>query len=214
NTKQNELMESIAFLNADKHVHALLVQLPLPPHLDEDAAIARMDPKKDVDGFHPENINAFMEGRASVAPGLVMGIVQLITATKEPLAGKAAVIVAKSREFTDTLSHALSAFGITSQVARPDTEDLAQKTQSADIVVTAVGAPGWLTRDMVHEGAILIDVGTTDVNGAITGDVHPSCKEKAGWISPVPGGVGPMTVAMLLKNTAMRAREASHADAE
>ncbi len=206
NEHQEAVLETINFLNHDEYVHAILVQLPVPKHLDENRIISAMDPKKDVDGFHPENIKAFLLDRPAIAPGLVMGIIQLITATNEPLAGKTAVVIAKSHEFTQTMAHGLKPFGVYASTVRPDAEDLAQKTQAADIVVTAVGSPGWLTKDMVKESAILIDVGTSEVGGKIVGDVHASCKLKAAWISPVPGGVGPMTVAMLLKNTVLLAR--------
>ncbi len=198
---QETVLETVNFLNRDKRVHAILIQLPLPGHLDEDAVIRAMDPKKDADGFHPENVRAFLRDRAATAPGLVMGIIQLIAATGEPLGGKTAVVIAKSGEFGNTLIHALAPFGIRAEAVHPGADGLLKKTQSADIVVTAAGKPGWLTGDMVKNGSILIDVGTSEVGGKIMGDVHASCKEKAAWISPVPGGVGPLTVAMLLKNT-------------
>jgi len=208
---QDEVLATIDFLNADEQVHAILVQLPLPKHLDEHAVISRVDPKKDVDGFHPKNIQAFLGDQAGIAPGLVMGIIQLITATQEPLEGATAAIVAKSAEFTGTLVHALAPFGVAGKAVRPDAEELARATRAAGIVITAVGKPHWLTKDMIREGAIIIDVGASEINGKIAGDVDASCKEKAAWISPVPGGVGPMTVAMLLKNTVMLARMQSEA---
>ncbi|OJI06799.1 hypothetical protein BK004_02415 [bacterium CG10_46_32] len=203
---EEEVLQTIDWLNKDKEVHAILIQLPLPNHLDEDKIIAAMDPKKDVDGFHPENIKAFLADSSLFAPGLVMGIIQLIAATNEPLPGKQAVIVAKSEEFTKTLEHALEPFEITSTLVHPDAPELLEKVHTADIIITAVGKPHWLTQDMIREGAIIIDVGTKDVSGKITGDVDLSCWNTASWISPVPGGVGPMTVAMLLKHTVLLAR--------
>lgn len=202
NVREEEILATIRWLNADPDVHAILVQLPLPERLDKDRIIAALDPRKDADGFHPENIKSFLADAGTVAPGLVMGIIQLIVATREPLAGKVALIVAKSQEFASALEHSLASFDVRAEPALPSSEDLAEKTASADIVVTAAGKPGWLTRDMVKQGAILIDVGASVVDGRTVGDVDAgSCKTKAAWISPVPGGVGPLTVAMLLKNT-------------
>ncbi|MBI1961098.1 MAG: bifunctional 5,10-methylenetetrahydrofolate dehydrogenase/5,10-methenyltetrahydrofolate cyclohydrolase [Parcubacteria group bacterium] len=209
-----EILQTVRWLNEDPDIHAILIQLPLPEHLDEDKIIAAMDYKKDVDGFHPKNIQATLSGAQKMMPGLVMGIVQLITATGEALHGKQAAIIARHEAFVKILSHALSSFGATPVNAQPGDPRVAEKTQKADIVITAVGKPGWLTGDMIKEGCILIDVGTSEVNGTIAGDAHKSCKEKAAWISPVPGGVGPMTVAMLLKNTALLARLARRLPAD
>ena len=211
NAAQDEILETVHFLNEDPGTHAILIQLPLPEHLDEDKIIASMDYKKDVDGFHPKNIQATLSGTQKMMPGLVMGITQLIAATGEPLDGKQAVIVARHKAFIAILSHALSSLGVAAAGVEPRDPRSAEKTQQADIVITAAGAPGWLTKDMIKEKAILIDVGTSDVNGKITGDVDASCREKAAWISPVPGGVGPMTVAMLIKNTVLLARISTEA---
>ncbi|MBI2051006.1 MAG: bifunctional 5,10-methylenetetrahydrofolate dehydrogenase/5,10-methenyltetrahydrofolate cyclohydrolase [Parcubacteria group bacterium] len=203
---EGEILQTVRWLNEDPGIHAMLIQLPLPPHLDEDKIIAAMDYKKDVDGFHPKNIQAERLGAQKMMPGLVAGIVQLIAATGEVLHGKQAAIIARHEAFVKILARALSSFGAAPVHAQPGDPRIAEKTQKADIVITAVGTPGWLTRDMIKEGCILIDVGTSEVDGKITGDVDASCKKKAAWISPVPGGVGPMTVAMLLKNTALLAR--------
>lgn len=212
NAPEDEIVKTIRFLNEDPNIHAMLIQLPLPEHLDEDRIIQTMDHRKDVDGFHPKNIQATLAGRHRMMPGLVMGIVQLIAATGEPLDGKQTLIVARHQAFIKTLAHALSSFGITASDVRPDDPMIAEKTKKADIIITAAGAPGWLTKDMVQEKAILIDVGTSDVGGRITGDVDASCWEKAAWISPVPGGVGPMTVAMLLANAEKLARISTEAN--
>jgi methylenetetrahydrofolate dehydrogenase (NADP+) / methenyltetrahydrofolate cyclohydrolase len=202
NAREDEVLETINWLNKNQDIHAILIQLPLPKHLDEDKLIRAMNPKKDVDGFHPENIKAYLNDTGAIAPGLSLGIMQLLASTKENLKGKHALIIAKSEEFTSTLEYALNSFEIATTSCQPDDASLHKKLADADIAITAVGKPEWIKKDMIKDNAILIDVGTTRKNGKLIGDVDfESCKHKASWITPVPRGVGPMTVAMLLKNT-------------
>ena len=200
--KESEILETVNWLNRDDDVHAILVQLPLPKHLDEDVIIRAMDPKKDVDGFHPKNIKAYINDESVLSPGLGMGIMQLITSTGENLNGKSALIIAKSKEFTKPLEHTLQAFEVEASSMKPSDSNLKNKMIESDIIISAVGKPKWITKDSIKESSILIDVGTTKIGNGTVGDVDfESCKSKASWITPVPGGVGPMTVAMLLKNT-------------
>ncbi|MAG29158.1 bifunctional methylenetetrahydrofolate dehydrogenase/methenyltetrahydrofolate cyclohydrolase [bacterium] len=206
--KESEILETINWLNKDDEIHAILVQLPLPKHLDEDVIIQAINSKKDVDGFHPQNIKAYLNNEPTIAPGLSMGIIQLITSTGENLKDKTALIIAKSEEFTKPLEHTLSAFGVQSQSIQPNDPTLRDVMPTFDIIITAIGKPKWIMADFIKEKAILIDVGTTKLNNETVGDVDfESCKLKASWITPVPGGVGPMTVAMLLKNTVALARQ-------
>lgn len=197
--KQDEILQTIKFLNNDKEIDAILVQLPLPEHLDEDKIISAINPKKDVDGFGPNTKNI-------VSP-LNMGIMQLLTSTQENLQNKSAVILARSKEFTQSLSNILNDFGIKTSAINPDSSDIKSAAKDADIVISAIGKPESITSEHIKDKAILIDVGTTRVNGKTIGDTDfESCAQKASHITPVPGGVGPMTVAMLLKNTISLAR--------
>ena len=205
---KKEILETINWLNKDNEIDAILVQLPLPNHLDTDTVIRAINPKKDVDRFHPDNIKAYLNDTASIVPGLSMGIMQLIQSTGEDLANKQAVIIAKSPEFTSTLSHTLAAFDTTTKSVNPNDKDLRSKTCKTDILITAIGKPRIITKEYTKPGAIIIDVGTTYIGDKTNGDVDfESCKESASWITPVPGGVGPMTVAILLKNTVALAKE-------
>ncbi|MEK7164808.1 MAG: bifunctional methylenetetrahydrofolate dehydrogenase/methenyltetrahydrofolate cyclohydrolase, partial [Patescibacteria group bacterium] len=165
-----------------------------PGHLDENKIIQTIDPKKDADGFH---------GKGYVIPGLANGILQLLLSTNEDLKSKQALIVARSAEFTGALSYLLQEFGIANTIANPDDNAIKAKTQGADILIVAAGQPNWIKKEDIKDGAIIIDVGTNRLSdGTVVGDVDfTDCSSKASWITPVPGGVGPMTVAMLLKNT-------------
>ena len=197
--KQDEILETIEFLNEDKEIDAILVQLPLPEHLDEDKIIQAIDPKKDVDGFGPNTKN--------IVPPLNMGIMQLITSTQEDTENKSAVILARSKEFTKSLSSMLNDFSIQAKSINPDDSDSKSATKDADIVISAMGKPESIKADDIKDNAILIDVGTTRIKNKTIGDFNfESFSKKASHITPVPGGVGPMTVAMLLKNTISLAR--------
>ncbi len=199
-TGTKALLEVIDFLNKDKETDAILVQLPLPPHLNEDEIIAAIDPAKDADGFHPANVKKLLSGKPYTVPGLAAGILKLIEDTKENLAGKSALILANSEVFATPLSKVLEGVGIKAKFLKPDAAGLAEHTRKADILVVAIGRANFIKGDMIKPGAIIIDVGTNKVHGATVGDVDAeSVNEIAGFITPVPGGVGPMTVAMLLK---------------
>ncbi|OGY93132.1 MAG: hypothetical protein A3H70_05700 [Candidatus Komeilibacteria bacterium RIFCSPLOWO2_02_FULL_48_11] len=190
-----EVLDTITWLNQDSEINAILVQLPLPEHLDEHQIIGAIDPAKDVDGFHP--------GQSYIIPGLVSGIMQLLGATGENLANKQAAIVARSQEFTSTLKHILGEFGIMANILNPDDSGVKNKLHSADIIIAAIGKSQWLKGEYIKPGAIIIDVGTNRLDDkTVVGDVDfDDCAKVASAITPVPGGVGPMTVALLLKNT-------------
>ena len=189
-----EVPEAIKFLNKDPAINAILIQLPLPKEFDENATIKLMDPKKDVDGFHPD--------QTFLTPGLAGGILNLIKSTKENLAGKKAVIVSNSPVFAGPIKKILDEQEVKTEAYLADEKNLGDKASQADILIVAVGRPNFITEEMVKQNSIVIDVGTNRQAGTIVGDVDfNSVKNKAGWLTPVPGGVGPMTIAMLLKNT-------------
>lgn len=201
NADETAVIRSVATLNAREDVDAILVQLPLPAHLDENRVIDAIDPAKDVDGFHPENVRLLRAGATRIVPGLAAGILELIRSTNERLAGKTALVVANSETFYAPLEAVLSTGGMTPSFAKPDDASLAEKTRAADVLVVAIGRPGFFTGAMLKPGAIVIDVGTNRIDGRTVGDVDPvSAGEVAGHLTPVPGGVGPVTVAMLLRN--------------
>lgn len=197
---QSLIIRAIENLNRRPDVDAILIQLPLPAPLDADAVIRAMDPEKDADGFHPENVELLRDGAPRIVPGLAAGILALAKSTGEPLAGKNALVMANSRAFFAPLDVVLRSAGIRPAYAAPDDKDVASKAREADLIVVAVGRPGFLTAGMVKPGAIVIDVGTNRVGGKTVGDADPAVREVAGHVTPVPGGVGPVTVAMLVAN--------------
>jgi methylenetetrahydrofolate dehydrogenase (NADP+)/methenyltetrahydrofolate cyclohydrolase len=201
-TSDADIIALIGQWNADETVDAILVQIPLPPGHDEDAAIAAMDPRKDVDGFHPENAAAILNGTGTLFPPVHEGILRLIGATDVTLKTSTAVVIANSDTFADPLVRLLTTAGCDVEKFRPDDMDR-EAVKTADIVVVAVGRPRFLTRAMIKPGACVIDVGTNrTAEGKTVGDADAEgLKDVLGWLSPVPGGVGPMTVALLLKNT-------------
>jgi len=188
--------------NADETIHAILIQLPLPPGHDTDAIVATMDPRKDVDGFHPQNAAALLDGTATLFPPVHESILRLIASTPTDMRGAKAVIIANSETFSAPLERLLSTAGSSVETFNPNDIDRAV-LQDADIIVIAVGRPRFLTRDMVKSGACVIDVGTNRLpDEKLVGDVDvENLGDVPGWLSPVPGGVGPLTVALLLKNT-------------
>lgn len=199
---QEELVETIAGLNADPSVHGILVQLPLPRQIDPDAVIAAIDPAKDVDGFHPVNVGRLVAGLPGMVPCTPLGVVRLLEAYGLPLAGKHAVIVGRSAIVGKPMAHLLLAKDCTVTICHSRTADLASFTRQADILVAAVGRPKTITADMVKPGAIVVDVGINRLETGLVGDVDfGPASAVAGWITPVPGGVGPLTIAMLLENT-------------
>ena len=212
-TTESELLAKIADLNEDDTLDGYIVQLPLPKHIDEEKVLLAIDPKKDVDGFHPSNFGRMALELETFIPATPFGIMQLIERYDIDTQGKHLVVIGRSHIVGRPISILMSQKGAygnaTVTVAHSRTKDLKALTQQADIIVSALGVPGFVTADMVKEGVVIIDVGITRVEDAskekgyyITGDVDfDSVAPKASYITPVPGGVGPMTIAMLLKNT-------------
>ena len=202
--KQSELVELVQLLNNDPAVHGILVQLPLPSHIDEIEIINVLSPLKDVDGLTPYNAGMLQNGMALLKPCTPSGVIELLDYYKIDVSGMDAVIVNRSNLVGKPLAFLLLERNATVTVCHSKTKDLDKKLRNADLVVTAVGNRQrfTLTADMIKEGAVIIDVGTARVGGKLTGDADfDSVKQKASWITPVPGGVGLMTRAMLLKNT-------------
>ena len=219
-TTQDQLMEKIAELNADPSVHGFLVQLPLPPHLDEKQVINAILPSKDVDCFHPENVGRMLIGEPSFLPATPAGVQQMLIRSGIETKGKHAVVVGRSNIVGKPMAAMMVQKGLgadsTVTVVHSRTENLAEITRQADILIVAIGKPRFVKADMVKEGAAVIDVGTNRIEDPsrpsgtrLVGDVDfDSVKDKASAITPVPGGVGPMTICMLMAN-AVRAAELS-----
>lgn len=210
-TTQAELIDLVQRLNADSSVHGILVQLPLPKHINETAILDIVNPLKDVDAFHPENVGLIVQGRPRYLPCTPYGIQQMILSTKMETGGKHAVILGRSEIVGKPMAMLLIQRGVgadaTVTICHSRTQNLKEIVRSADIIIAAIGQPEFVTADMVKPGAIVIDVGINRVDGKLVGDVaFESVKEVASAITPVPGGVGPMTIAMLLKNTLAAAR--------
>ncbi len=205
---QEELLSLIDQLNRDGAVHGILVQLPLPPQIDSDTVLAAIKPEKDVDGFHPVNMGRLVAGLPASEPCTPKGIMRLLRSTGIPLSGKNAVVIGRSNIVGKPVALMLLAESATVTVCHSRTEDLAGHIRRADILVAAVGRPRFVTADMVKEGAVVIDVGINRLDEGLVGDVdYGPVSEKASWITPVPGGVGPMTIAMLLENTLEQAKK-------
>ena len=197
-----QLMARISALNADPSVHSILVQLPLPKHIDGARILEAIAPAKDVDGFHEANLGALLAGRPGVVPCTPAGVMRLIEHARVPLAGRRAVVIGRSNIVGKPLALLLLQKDATVTICHSKSGNLSDLTKHADILVGAVGRAKLVTSDMVKPGACVIDVGINRLpDGKLAGDVDfASVKEVAGWITPVPGGVGPMTVAMLLEN--------------
>jgi methylenetetrahydrofolate dehydrogenase (NADP+)/methenyltetrahydrofolate cyclohydrolase len=197
------VLDRIAELNADPNVHGILVQLPLPRHFNADAVLEAISPEKDVDGFHAENVGALMQGNPRFIPCTPYGVMKMLESENVPLKGAEAVIVGRSNIVGKPMSMLLLAKSCTVTVCHSQSKDLKFHTKRADILVAAVGRAKMITGDMVKPGAVVIDVGINRLpDGKLCGDVDfESAKEVAGVITPVPGGVGPMTITMLLTNT-------------
>ncbi|NLD95671.1 MAG: bifunctional 5,10-methylene-tetrahydrofolate dehydrogenase/5,10-methylene-tetrahydrofolate cyclohydrolase, partial [Synergistaceae bacterium] len=207
-TSQEELLALIDKLNADKTVHGILVQLPLPRQIDPDTVLAAIRPEKDVDGFHPVNIGRLVAGLPASEPCTPKGILRLLKSTGIPLAGKEAVVIGRSNIVGKPVALMLLAESATVTICHSKTADLAEHARRADILVAAIGKPRFVTADMVKEDAVVIDVGINRLEEGLVGDVdYEPVAEKASWITPVPGGVGPMTIAMLLENTLEQAEK-------
>jgi methylenetetrahydrofolate dehydrogenase (NADP+)/methenyltetrahydrofolate cyclohydrolase len=201
---EDAVLAAIREFNSRPDTDAILVQLPLPPQLDEDKIIVAIDPAKDADGFHPDNVAAFRRGEPNaLAPGLAAGIMELIAATDADLVSRRAVVVANSDVFFGPVAAILKRSAVSAEFVRPDDADLAERSRRADILIVAVGRPGFINGDTCKPGAIVIDVGTNRVEGQTVGDVDmASVGDVASFLTPVPGGVGPMTVAALVANVA------------
>ena len=198
---QQALEDVVLSLNQDVSVHGILVQLPLPGHLDESRVLELIDPDKDVDGFHAMNSGRLMNGQPRFVPCTPLGVIKLLEAYNIPIAGKHAVIIGRSNIVGKPMAMLLLAKDATVTICHSKTQNLPDIARQADILVAAVGRPGFVTVDMVKPGATVIDVGINRVDGQIVGDVAPEVAEIAGYLTPVPGGVGQMTIAMLLANT-------------
>lgn len=207
---QEKILNTIRELNQRGDVHAILVQLPLPAPLNENAIVGTIAPPKDVDGFHPDNLSLLVAGQPRIVPGVTRGIFELIKASGKNLRGKKAALLVNSTTFAAPIEYLLEQAGALVHIvlAPPELESVTKQLLDSDIVVVAIGRPRAVTGAMIKSGAIVIDVGTNRLNDdTLVGDVDfESVKEKAGYLAPVPGGVGPMTVAMLLKNVIVCAK--------
>lgn len=216
---QDQLMAKVEELNSDPSVHAFLVQLPLPKGLDENAVINAIDPRKDADCFHPENVGRMLIGEPSFLPATPAGVMEMLRRRNIETRGKHAVVIGRSNIVGKPMAALLEQKGVdaTVTVANSYTSNLPEILRTADIIVAAVGRPGTVTGDMVKDGAVVIDVGTNRVDDPgspkgwkLVGDVDfDSVSPKASWITPVPRGVGPMTICMLMANAVRAAEEAS-----
>lgn len=201
-TSEQELLDTIQKLNEDRSVHGILVQLPLPEQINEDKIIAAIDPNKDVDGFHPINRGKLFAGEKSLEPCTPMGIIRLLDYIGYEIEGKNAVIIGRSNIVGKPVALMLLKRNATVTIVHTRTKDIKSITQTADILVVAVGRAKIVDSSYIKEGAVVIDVGINRLDGKLCGDVDfDDVKDKAGYITPVPRGVGPMTIAMLLENT-------------
>jgi methylenetetrahydrofolate dehydrogenase (NADP+)/methenyltetrahydrofolate cyclohydrolase len=205
-TGEEELLELVAGLNADDEVDGILVQLPLPDGVDEGRVIRAVDPVKDVDGFHPLNGGLLLAGTPGHVPGTPAGVLQLLDEYGVELQGAEAVVVGRSDIVGKPVALLLLHRHATVTVCHSRTRDLGEVVRRADVLVAAVGVPGIVTAEMVKPGAAVVDVGITRTEAGLRGDVDPGVAAVAGLLTPVPGGVGPMTVAMLLRSTLRAAR--------
>ena len=205
-TPEDELLALLAQLNADDEVDGLLVQLPLPGHIDESKAVEAIDPAKDIDGIHPMNAGRLYLGRPALVPGTPLGIMRMLEEYEIETEGARAVVVGRSIIVGKPIAHLLLQANATVTICHSRTEDLERHTLDADILVAAVGRLHVIAAEMVKAGAAVIDVGMNRTKEGLFGDVDPSAAEHAAYLTPVPGGVGPMTIAMVLKNTVTAAR--------
>jgi methylenetetrahydrofolate dehydrogenase (NADP+)/methenyltetrahydrofolate cyclohydrolase len=206
-TPEREVLDLIAELNADDAVDGILVQLPLPAHMDEPKVLRAVDPAKDVDGFHVLNAGRLYLGEPFLVPATPSGVMVMLAEHGVELKGKEAVVIGRSEIVGKPMAMLLLAEHATVTICHSRTADLAGHTRRADVLVAAVGRAGIVTPDMVKPGATVIDVGVNRTEAGLVGDVDPGCFEVAGLMTPVPGGVGPMTIAMLLRNTLTAAQQ-------
>jgi methylenetetrahydrofolate dehydrogenase (NADP+) / methenyltetrahydrofolate cyclohydrolase len=205
-TPEDELIELVEALNADDSVDGILVQTPLPDHIDEARVMRTIDPMKDVDGLHPVSAGQLYLGQQTLVPATPLGVMQLLTEYGIQIAGSRAVVVGRSTLVGKPMALLLLQANATVTICHSRTEDLARHTLDADVLVAAVGLPSVITADMVKQGATVIDVGITRTEAGLVGDVEKDVAEVAAFLTPVPGGVGPMTIAALLGNAVQAAR--------
>lgn len=207
-TSEEELLATIAEVNSDDGIDGLLVQLPLPDHIDETRVIEAIAPGKDVDGIHPVNAGRLYLGRPTLVPGTPLGIMRMLDEYEIPLEGANAVVVGRSAIVGKPMAHLLLQRNATVTICHSRTRDLQRHTLDADVLVAAVGRTHLVSPDMVREGATVIDVGMNrdESSRKVLGDVDPAALERAAYMTPVPGGVGPMTIAMVLQNTVTAGR--------
>jgi methylenetetrahydrofolate dehydrogenase (NADP+) / methenyltetrahydrofolate cyclohydrolase len=203
---QEELVAEVRALSDDAGVDGILVQLPLPTGLDEAAAVRAIDPPKDVDGVHPFNAGQLYLGRATHVPATPLGIMALLTEYRVELDGRRAVVVGRSDIVGKPIAHLLLQANATVTICHSHTDDLPRHTLDADVLVVAAGVPGIVDPEMVKTGAAVVDVGINRTEAGLVGDVDPGVADRAHFLTPVPGGVGPMTIAMVLQNTVTAAR--------
>jgi methylenetetrahydrofolate dehydrogenase (NADP+) / methenyltetrahydrofolate cyclohydrolase len=208
-TSERDVLELLAELNADDAVDGILVQLPLPEHMDEARVIRAIDPEKDVDGLHPLNSGRLFLGEPLHVPATPSGVMVMLAEHGIELEGKEAVVIGRSELAGKPMAMLLLAENATVTICHSRTVDLAAHARRADVLVAAVGRPGIVTPDMVKPGAAVVDIGVNRRENGIVGDVDPAVCEVAGYLTPVPGGVGPMTIAMLLRNTLTAAQHRS-----
>ena len=204
-----KIIERIKILNERADIHGILVQLPLPHHFDTDKVINTIDPKKDVDGFHPENIKLLMDGKPRIISPILSGIITLIESTDIKLHNKECIIVANSEILAKPLASLLENRQVRCETLLPPFNQIDSKIKKADIVISAIGRPEFIQAEWFRDNTVVIDAGTNHLeNGTVVGDVDfDSTKQKNGFITPVPGGVGPMTIAMLIQNLVQMAQE-------
>jgi methylenetetrahydrofolate dehydrogenase (NADP+)/methenyltetrahydrofolate cyclohydrolase len=205
-TTEEELLEAVAELNDDNSIDGILVQTPLPSHIDEPRVMRAIEPAKDVDGLHPLNAGQLYFGQPTLTPATPLGIMRLLEEYRVPISGARAVVVGRSLIVGRPVSMLLLHRNATVTLCHSRTVDLARETLDADILVAAVGQAGLISPDMVKAGSAVIDVGMNRTEAGLVGDVDPGAADVAAFLTPVPGGVGPMTIAMLLSNTVRAAR--------
>lgn len=207
-TTQEQLLALVEDLNGRNDIHGILCQLPLPKHLDDKAVIAAISPEKDVDAFHAANVGKIMIGDYTFLPCTPAGVMELLHRSHISVEGKHCVVIGRSNIVGKPMAMLLLHENATVTVCHSRTKDLSALCRQADVLVAAVGRAGFVTPDMVKPGAVVVDVGINrNADGKLCGDVTPAVDEVAGYITPVPGGVGPMTIAMLLKNTITAAKQ-------
>jgi methylenetetrahydrofolate dehydrogenase (NADP+) / methenyltetrahydrofolate cyclohydrolase len=203
---EDELLGVVAGLNAEDEVDGVLVQLPLPEHIDEARVIGAVDPVKDVDGFHPFNAGQLYLGRPTHVPATPLGIMLLLNEYRVELDRARAAVIGRSDIVGKPVAHLLLQANATVTICHSHTDDLTRHTLDADVLVVAAGVPGIVSADMVKAGSAVVDVGINRTEAGLVGDIDPGAAQRAALITPVPGGVGPMTIAMLLRNTVRAAR--------